>query len=89
MAALVAAVVALVAWAGLSALAGPLGLASPPASVPKAAPVTVEVAPGDTFWSIASRLQTGGDPRPLVDRLVAGHGGGVLRVGERLAVNPS
>lgn len=89
MAVLVAAAVALVAWAGLSTLGGPLGFGSHPASVPKAAPLTVEVAPGDTFWSIASRLQAGGDPRPLVDRLVASHGGGVLRVGEHLAVNPS
>jgi len=89
MAVLVAAGVVALAWAGLHVLGGSFGVAPHPTSASKVAPVTVEVAPGDTFWSIASRLTAGGDPRPLVDRLVAGHGGGVLRVGERLAVNPS
>ena len=42
------------------------------------------VQPGDTFWSIARRLDPGGDPRPVVDRLVAAHGGATLHVGERL-----
>ena len=42
------------------------------------------VQPGDTFWSIARRLEPRGDPRPLVDRLVAAHGGATLHVGERI-----
>jgi hypothetical protein len=42
------------------------------------------VEPGDTFWSIARRLEPSGDPRPLVDELVAAHGGPTLHVGERL-----
>jgi LysM repeat protein len=47
----------------------------------------VVVRPGDTYWSIARRLQPTGDVRPLVDRLAAGHGNDVLRPGERLAVD--
>lgn len=42
------------------------------------------VQPGDTFWSIAVRLRPQADPRPLVDRMVAAHGGTTLHVGERL-----
>ena len=44
------------------------------------------VQPGDTFWEIARRLDPEGDPRPLVARLVAAHGGAVLVPGERLAL---
>jgi hypothetical protein len=44
------------------------------------------VQPGDTFWTIATRLKPSGDPRPLVDRLVAAHGGSTLHVGERIPV---
>ena len=47
------------------------------------------VQPGDTFWSIARRLEPSGDPRPLVDRLVAAHGGPTLHVGERLPLPPA
>ena len=51
------------------------------------APASVYVVqPGDTFWEIASRIDPGGDPRPLVARLVAAHGSVVLVPGERLAV---
>ncbi len=77
----------LTAWIGLQALAGAWGVSGTLASASTtAAPLTVVVAPGDTFWSIASRLQPDGDLRPLVDRLVAAHGGGVLQAGERLSV---
>jgi len=51
------------------------------------APAAVYVVqPGDTFWEIARRLDRGGDPRPLVARLVAAHGSAVLVPGERLAL---
>ncbi|MBA3268463.1 MAG: hypothetical protein H0T70_09440 [Acidimicrobiia bacterium] len=73
----------LVAWAVLSGIGV---LSSTGASASGAAPATVVVAPGDTFWSIASRIQPSGDVRPLVDRLVADHGGTALRVGGRISV---
>jgi nucleoid-associated protein YgaU len=53
----------------------------PAASLDAGGPVYV-VQPGDTLWSIATRLDPGADPRPLVDRLVAAHGSATLHVGE-------
>lgn len=47
---------------------------------------TVVVAPGDTLWSIARRLQPTGDVRPLVDRLAAANGGAAIAAGDRLVV---
>ena len=77
---------AIAAWAALGALGGVLTapVRSAPASGDGA--TVVEVAPGDTLWSIARRLQPGGDPRPLVDRLAASNGGAVVRAGERLVL---
>lgn len=51
---------ALLAVAGLSASGG---------SASGAAPATVTVRPGDTLWSIASRIAPGTDPRAEVDAL--------------------
>jgi len=77
----------LVAWVALEALAGVLGVSGDPVPASTSPqPSSVEVRPGDTYWTIASRLQPQGDPRPLVDRLVASHGGGGLQAGERLVV---
>jgi hypothetical protein len=47
---------------------------------------TVVVAPGDTLWSIARRLQPTGDVRPLVDRLAAANGGPAIAAGDQLVV---
>jgi hypothetical protein len=44
------------------------------------------VRPGDTLWEIASRVQPGGDPRPLVDRLQAQLHGAVLVAGDRITL---
>ncbi|HZD65898.1 MAG TPA: LysM domain-containing protein [Acidimicrobiales bacterium] len=44
------------------------------------------VRAGDTVWGVATRLDPGGDPRPLVDRLEAQVPGGVLRAGQRLVL---
>jgi len=56
--------------------------AAPPAAGAQVAAVHV-VQPGDTVWAIARSLQPEGDVRPLVDELVAAHGG-VLRIGQRI-----
>lgn len=83
--ALAAALVA-AAFAVLSTVLGALG--DGPRSVPE--PLRVEssgayvVEPGDTFWSIALRLQPEGDPRPLVGRLMSDHGTPALRAGDVL-----
>lgn len=71
---------------GRGALAG---LAPAPASagLPAASSGrTIVVAPGDTLWSIARRLQPSGDVRPLVDRLAAANGGAGIAAGDRLVV---
>jgi hypothetical protein len=77
--------------AALSAVAslvlGALGggsLTAPERPLPVPAGQVYEVKPGDTFWAIARSLDPGGDPRPLVDRLVAAHGGPVLVAGEQI-----
>jgi hypothetical protein len=54
-----------------------------PAAPPAAGARVHVVQPGDTVWSIARSVQPDGDVRPLVDRLVADHGG-MLRVGQRI-----
>jgi hypothetical protein len=77
--------------AALSAVAsivlGALGggsLTAPERPLPVVAGQVYEVQPGDTFWAIARSLDPDGDPRVLVDRLVADHGGPVLVVGEQI-----
>jgi hypothetical protein len=47
---------------------------------------SIVVHPGDTLWSIATRLAPDEDPRPLVDRLVAARGTAALQPGERIAL---
>jgi hypothetical protein len=78
---------AFAAWTALGALGGVL--TTPVRSVPPPGngSTVVEVVPGDTLWSIARRLQPEGDPRPLVDRLAASHGGAAIRAGDRLLVS--
>jgi hypothetical protein len=46
----------------------------------------IVVEPGDTFWSIAQRIDPGHDPRPLVDAMIDAHGSATLRAGEMLTV---
>jgi hypothetical protein len=82
------AVVALVAVIGLLATQG--GSATTDVRVaPGAEPVVPEravyvVQPGDTVWSIARDLDPTGDPRALVDRIVALNGSAALQPGQRL-----
>ena len=79
-------VTVLALWAALGMLGGgPLPVPERPDAVGLGDGTRVYVVqPGDTFWSIARRLDPRADPRPLVDRLVAAHGNPVLHVGERL-----
>jgi len=44
------------------------------------------VQPGDTVWSIATRLDPSGDPRPIADAIETEIGGSNLQVGTRLLV---
>ncbi|HVF14782.1 MAG TPA: LysM domain-containing protein [Acidimicrobiales bacterium] len=69
----------------LGALVGG-SLTAPERPLPVVAGQLYEVQPGDTFWAIARSLDPDGDPRPLVDRLVADHGGAVLVVGEQISL---
>jgi hypothetical protein len=45
---------------------------------------TYVVQPGDSMWTIASRVAPGADIGSYVDRLVAMHGGAAITAGERL-----
>jgi hypothetical protein len=56
----------------------------PASSAPSDRAATVVVRPGDTLWSIATRLAPGEDPRPLVDELVAARGTATLQPGDRI-----
>lgn len=47
---------------------------------------SITVRAGDTVWSIARRLQSRGDLRPLVDRLVAQQGSTLLQPGQRVPI---
>lgn len=81
----VAALLALgVAGGAFSALVPEVGAGSATVAAPAAAlggGSTVEVAPGDSYWSIARTLQPRGDVRPLVHRLQVLNGGVALRPG--------
>lgn len=57
-----------------------------PAAISEGRVTTYTVQPGDTLWSIARRVQSEGDLRPLVDRLTATRGGRPLQIGEELNV---
>jgi hypothetical protein len=58
-----------------------------PVSRPVDGPVvTVEVAPGDTLWSIARRVHPGEDVRPVVEAMVAERGSASLQVGDAVRV---
>ncbi len=77
------AALAAVASVVLGALGGG-SLTAPERPLPVVAGRLYEVQPGDTFWAIARSLDPDGDPRPLVDRLVADHGGALLVAGEHI-----
>lgn len=75
------------AWLGVGALAAsdhPVSVDRLPGSVPVHGGFAYVVRPGDTLWSIASRVEPGSDPRPLVDQLQSQLHGQVLQPGDRL-----
>lgn len=51
-------------------------------------PTVVAAQPGDTYWSLATRLDAGGDIRSTVDSLVRANGGRELQAGDRLQLVP-
>src|SRR5262245_30032256 len=67
--------------ASVSISAGSPASATPTADVAASA---VTVRPGDTLWSIVTRLAPDDDPRPLVDELSDARDGAPLQVGERI-----
>ena len=74
-------------WFGAGALAGGGGhLARLPGSRPVPGGYAYVVRPGDTLWSLATRLEPGSDPRPLMDRLSSQLQGGKLLAGAVLVV---
>ena len=60
---------ALVVVALAAFVSGPVANAVGLREAPAAGATTYVVRPGDTLWSIASRLQPGTDPRFVVDRI--------------------
>ncbi len=73
--------------AAASVVLGALGggsLTAPERPLPVVAGQVYEVQPGDTFWALARSIDPAGDPRPLVDRMVAEHGGPSLVAGEQI-----
>jgi LysM domain len=78
-------VVALVVSVGSVAQHGLADRGGDPASVSTIGrPVSYEVQPGDTLWSIAERLYPGSDIALVVDALVSLNGGTSLDVGQRV-----
>jgi hypothetical protein len=75
-------------WAGAGVLSSTQShpLAVLPGSVKSPGGYMYVVKPGDTLWTIATRLDPSGDPRPLVAQLARQVHGGELLPGSRLAV---
>lgn len=67
----------------VSALGGrPLSVGT--AAAPLAAHTFYTVRPGDTLWSIATRLDPAGDPRPLVTQLATETDSDTVMAGQRI-----
>lgn len=75
-------------WGAVDALAGTRQshLVTLSGSHRTASGVFYTVQPGDTIWSIATRLDPTGDPRPLVAKIVAHLHGEAIVPGEEIAV---
>jgi len=74
-------------WTALTMVIG-VGETKVSASLSSSAPREVYiVAPGETLWSIATAIDSDGDPRDTVDRLSALNGGSSISVGQRLILS--
>ena len=73
----------LAGWALGSLGGGPLAATEPARPV---AGHSYVVQPGDTLWSVAQRLDRGGDVRETVQALAEANGGSALVVGQRLVL---
>jgi hypothetical protein len=74
-------------WFGIGAVATSahrVSIDRIPGSVPVHGGFRYVAQPGDTLWSIASRVEPGADPRPLVDELEVQLGGRSLQPGDPL-----
>ncbi len=83
---LVALVVGLALLVGAARIVGDALSASASAGTAPSAPVVLVAQPGDSYWSLAGRLDQGGDLRSTVDALVAANGGRDLHVGDRIVL---
>jgi hypothetical protein len=75
-------------WIGTSAMASQSQdrLQVLPGSAKAANGYLYQVQPGDTVWSIATRLDPAGDPRPIADQIETEIGGTNLQVGTQVLV---
>jgi hypothetical protein len=83
---LVALVVGLAVVIGAAQFASHALSASASAGAAPTAPVVLVAQPGDSYWSLASKVYDGGDVRSVVDELVAANGGGDLHAGDRITL---
>jgi Tfp pilus assembly protein FimV len=76
-------------WIGVGALAASANAVTVvrlPGTVPVHGGLLYVAKPGDTLWSIATRVEPGADPRSLVDSLENQLNGNVLLPGDRLVL---
>ena len=74
-------------WTALTMVIG-VGETKVGAGLSSSAPREVYVvAPGETLWSIATAIDSDGDPRDTVDRLSALNGGSSISIGQRLILS--
>lgn len=80
-------VVLVVVTAFVAVQAGRIVTASASAGAAPASRAVVVAQPGDSYWSLATRLHEGGDLRSTVDALVAANGGRGLQPGDRIELD--